>query len=81
MNPIVKRIGSVNEKLYVSKIMRDIVQIKKQNFKPWIIINLVSLSRFLKLLKIFLNIIITYINNNIEKNKHQWKFIPNYFID
>jgi hypothetical protein len=34
INPIVKSIGIVNEKLYVRRITKEIMQIKKQNFKP-----------------------------------------------
>jgi len=30
----VKSIGIVNEKLYVRRITKEIMQIKKQNFKP-----------------------------------------------
>ena len=76
IKPIVKSIGIVNEKLYVRRIARETKQIIKQNFNPWLIISLVNLSRFLKLLKIFFNIIITYTNSNIKKYKYQWKFIP-----
>ena len=76
INPIVKSTGIVNEKLYVRRIAKEIMQIKKQNFKPQFIINFVNLSKFLKLLKIFLNIIITYINNSIYRQKQQWKFVP-----
>ena len=65
IKPIVKSIGIVNEKLYVSKIAKEMMQIIKQNFNPWLIINLVKLSRLLKLLKTFFNIIITYINSSI----------------
>ena len=54
MKPIVKRTGIVNEKLYVISIIKEIMQIKKQNFRPWLIINFVILSRFLKLSNIFL---------------------------
>ena len=57
INPIVKSIVIVNEKLYVRRITKEIMQIKKQNFKPQFIINFVNLSKFLKLLKIFFNII------------------------
>ena len=76
INPIVKSTGIVNEKLYVRRIAKEIMQIKKQNFKPQFIINFVNLSKFLKLLKIFFNIIITYINNSIYRCEHQWKFVP-----
>ena len=34
MKPIVKRTGIVNEKLYVISIKKEIMQIKKQNFRP-----------------------------------------------
>ncbi len=75
MKPIVKRIGIVNEKLYVISIIKEIMQIKKQNFRPWLIINFVILSSLLKLSNIFFNICITYINDSIWEDKHQWKFV------
>lgn len=76
IKPIVKSIGIVKEKLYVVRIASEARQIIKQNFNPWLIISFVNLSRFLKLLITFFNIIITYTNSNIKKYKYQWKNIP-----
>lgn len=34
IKPIVKSIGIVSERLYVRRMAKEIIQIKKQNFRP-----------------------------------------------
>ena len=71
--PIVKRIGKVKEKLYVTRRTIATKPIKAENIKPLLIIIFVNLSKLLKELIIFLNICITYTNINIDTYKNQWK--------
>ena len=48
IKPIVKTIGTVKDKLYVTRIIKEIIPRIEQNFKPFFMISFVNLSKFLK---------------------------------
>ena len=66
-NPKIYRIGVVKDKLYVTKIIKEMIPKIEQNFRPFFIIIFANLSKLLKLFIIFLIIFITYTNNNTKK--------------
>lgn len=73
IKPIVNKIGIVKDKLYVTRIIKEIIPRIEQNLKPFFIIIFVNLSKLLKLFKILLIICITHVNDNILKYQYQWK--------